>query len=142
MFSFLSLIWITLSNNPEVSFDWKFCFRLHIQSVYVYTNESRTWKLGRGLLHYSFHFSTTKTMLWRKLWMLRVCKLLCTVTCPHESNKTLLGKLKWTVSLSAFYIVKSIFHNTKVLLRRKLPGERDFLYQNYSIRNTHTLKEK
>lgn len=42
-------------------------------------------------------------------WMLRVCKLLCTVACPHESNKTLLGKLKWTVSLSAFYIVKSIF---------------------------------
>lgn len=45
------------------------------------------------------------------LWMLRVCKLLRTVTCPHMSNKTLLGKLKWTVSLSAFYIVKSIFNN-------------------------------
>lgn len=35
------------------------------------------------------------------LQMMRVCKLLCTVTCPHKSNKTLLGKLKWTVSLSA-----------------------------------------
>lgn len=75
-------------------------------------------------------------------WMLRVCKLLCTVTRPHESNKALVGNLKWPVSLSAFYIVKAIFHNTKMLLGRKLPGAREFLYQNVSTRNAQTVKEK
>lgn len=78
----------------------------------------------------------------KTLQMPTACELLCTVTCPRESNKTLLGKLKWTVSLTAFYIVKAIFHNIKMLLSRKLPGAREFFYQNVSIRNMQTAKEK
>lgn len=64
--------------------------------------------------------------------------VLCTLTCLHEFNKTLLGKLKWTVSVSAFYIAQSIFHNIKMLLRRKPLGATEFLHQNVFIRSMHT----
>lgn len=79
----------------------------------------------------------------KTLWMLRMCKLLCIVTWPHEYNKTVLGKFKWTVSLSAFYNVRSIFiHNIKRLFRRKPQEARVFLHQNISISSMHTDKEK